>query len=197
MTDESGVLLELLENELPLEVEELVEEIQEERGVGVDEAARSLYKLCQEGKVNLYDPNPPNSLFQYLKSWYNLRFWILVLGVALTTISIYGLPQIPPYIYLRYTLGSIFVLYLPGYSLIEALYPKKDDLEAIERLALSIGLSLALVPLMGLLLNYTPWGIRLNPIYTSLTMLTLTLAALALVRKYGYFKLKVEASNAR
>jgi uncharacterized membrane protein len=38
--------------------------------------------------------------------------------------------------------------------LIEALYPRKEDLESLERLTLSIGLSLAVVPLIGLFLNY-------------------------------------------
>ena len=74
-------------------------------------------------------------------------------------------------------------------------YPKKEDLGPLERLALSIGLSLALVPLLGLVLNYTPWGIRLNPIFTGLSLLTLALAAMAVVRKYGYFRLKMEGAN--
>jgi len=103
--------------------------------------------------------------------------------LATTAITIYTLPQDAPFIYLRYILGSVFVLFLPGYMLIEALYPKPKDLETLERLALSIGLSLALVPLTGLLLNYTPWGIRLNPILISLTLMTGALALVAALRK--------------
>jgi uncharacterized membrane protein len=45
-------------------------------------------------------------------------------------------------------------------------------------------MSLALVPLVGLLLNYTPWGIRLTPITLSLTALTLTFATAAVIREY-------------
>ncbi|HPC28222.1 MAG TPA: DUF1616 domain-containing protein, partial [Candidatus Methanomethylicus sp.] len=55
--------------------------------------------------------------------------------------------------------------------------------------ALSIGLSLALVPLTGLVLNYTPWGIRLDPIVVSLSLLTVGLALGAAVRKLGYLRL--------
>ena len=65
---------------------------------------------------------------------------------------------------IRIILGLLFVLFLPGYSLIAALFPKKKDLDTIERLALSFGLSIAITPLIGLLLNYTPFGIRLTPI---------------------------------
>ncbi len=73
-------------------------------------------------------------------------------------------------------LGVPFVLFFPGYTLIGTLFPGKNNLGNIERLTLSIGLSLAVVPLIGLALNYTPWGIRLYPIITSLFILTLLLS---------------------
>jgi len=60
----------------------------------------------------------------------------------------------------------------------------KRKLDNIERIALSIGMSLALVPLVGLLLNYTPWGIRLTPITISLLALTLTLSTAAIIREH-------------
>jgi uncharacterized membrane protein len=112
----------------------------------------------------------------------------------LTALSIYVLPQVPPFSLLRYLTGAISALYLPGASLIEALYPKEDDLEQLERLALSVGLSLALTPLVGFVLNYTPWGIRLDPIFVSLNFLTIALAALAVQRKFVYFRMKVETA---
>jgi len=65
------------------------------------------------------------------------------------------------------------VLFLPGYALIAALFPSKNDLDGIERLALSFGLSIAVVPLIGLGLNFTPFGIRLVPIIVSLSVFTL------------------------
>jgi len=70
----------------------------------------------------------------------------------------------------RLVLGLPFVLFFPGYVLIAALYPRSNDLDGIERVALSLGLSLAVVPLIGLVLNYTPWGIRLTPILASLAL---------------------------
>jgi len=60
----------------------------------------------------------------------------------------------------------------------------KRKLDNIERIALSIGMSLALVPLVGLLLNYTPWGIRLTPITISLLALTLILSTAAIIREH-------------
>jgi uncharacterized membrane protein len=63
----------------------------------------------------------------------------------------------------RAALGLPFVLFTPGYALITALFPRRKALDAIERIALSVGLSFAVVALLGLALNYTAWGIRLWP----------------------------------
>jgi len=83
----------------------------------------------------------------------------------------------------RVPLGLVMVLFVPGYALIAALFPKRDDLEGIERLALSFGLSIAVVPLIGLGLNYTPWGIRLVPIVISLSVFTISMALIAAWRR--------------
>jgi uncharacterized membrane protein len=66
----------------------------------------------------------------------------------------------------RIILGLPLVLFLPGYALIAALFPRKDDLDGIERIALSFGLSIAISPLLGLGLNYTPFGLRFYVIVT-------------------------------
>ena len=85
--------------------------------------------------------------------------------------------------YVRIGLGLPFVLFFPGYVLIAALFPKKDDLGGIERLALSFGLSIAVVPLIGLGLNYTPWGIRLTPILLSLILFIIIMGCISFFRR--------------
>ena len=84
---------------------------------------------------------------------------------------------------IRTVLGLPMVLFLPGYALIAALFPGKDDLDGIERVALSFGLSIAVVPLIGLGLNYTPWGIRLVPILVFLTNFTILMSIVAVYRR--------------
>jgi len=174
-------------------VESLVKEEAESLGVARHEVARCLYQLWRHDELRLINPKPPSSLAQYARSFYSLWFWALTLIIVVTGFAIYLMPQVSPYVYFRYVAGSLFVLYLPGFTLIEALYPKREDLDSLERLALSIGLSLALVPLVGLVLNYTPWGIRLDPIFMSLALLTITLAAVAVARRFTYLKMEVEA----
>jgi len=103
------------------------------------------------------------------------------LWLAGAVVSIY-LPIINE-TFLRVVFGIPVVLFIPGYALIAALFSKKTDIDGIERIALSFGLSIALVPLIGLGLNYTPWGIRLDPIVVSLTLLTLCLCIIAQYRR--------------
>jgi uncharacterized membrane protein len=102
---------------------------------------------------------------------------ILALAVLLFTLT--PLSSLP----VRIPLGLLMVLFVPGYTLIAALFPKKADLEGIERTALSFGLSIAVVPLIGLGLNYTPWGIRLTPVVISLAVFTIVMAAAAYWRR--------------
>jgi uncharacterized membrane protein len=83
----------------------------------------------------------------------------------------------------RVPLGLLMVLFVPGYTLIAALFPRKEDLDGIERVALSFGLSIAVVPLMGLGLNYTPWGIRLTPVVISISLFTIAMSAAAYLRR--------------
>ena len=76
---------------------------------------------------------------------------------------------------LRIIFGLPFLLFLPGYSLVSALWTRKTELDNLERIALSFGLSIALVALAGLGLNYTPWGITLTSVVICLYSLILVL----------------------
>jgi len=171
------------------EVAVLVDRLARERGVGFEAAARGVCRAVEDGRVRLVDPYPPSGFVGYFASLYSLWFWLVAGFVGVVLFTIYLMPQVYPLVYLRYAAGAVFVLYVPGYTLIEALYPKADELERLERFALGVGLSLAVVPLVGLVLNYTPWGIRLDPIFASLSLLTLVLGVAGVYRKYGYWML--------
>ena len=168
---------------------EFIREVASRAKVSYDEASYYTYLAWKKGIIDILPEKLPKTFSQYILSMESLWFHIL-LGFVVSTIMLALYVAEPPLVYLRYVLGSLYVLYVPGATLLEALYPRGEELEPLERLALSIGLSLALVPLVGLVLNYTPWGIRLVPIIISLALLTLSLAIVALRRKYVYFKLK-------
>ncbi|REA03804.1 hypothetical protein DEQ92_11900 [Haloferax sp. Atlit-6N] len=119
---------------------------------------------------------------------------VVVAGVALTLVATLtpGLEGTP----LRVVVGLPFVLFIPGYALIAALFPERGPpidahedhdrmagIDGIERVALSFGTSIAVVPLLGLVLNFTPWGIRLVPILVAVSGFTLVATTFAAARR--------------
>jgi hypothetical protein len=160
------------------------------------EAIDLVWGLVDRGEADVEDiPPATKSVREYLRFWERNLPLYLSLTVSLgTLLVVYAIPDDFPLVVFRWVLGSVFVLFIPGYVAVEALFPKGRELDGIERLALSVGLSLALVPLVGLLLNYTPWGIRLDPIMASLTILTIGLALVAFARR---FRLSVERFELR
>jgi len=103
--------------------------------------------------------------------------------IAVVTILLIVVIAFFPSTIARIILGLPFLLFFPGYVLIAALFPKKGSLGGVERVALSFGLSIAVVPLIGLVLNYTPWGIRLYPILISLAVFILAASGIAWYRR--------------
>jgi uncharacterized membrane protein len=57
-------------------------------------------------------------------------------------------------------------------------------MDSIERVALSFGMSIAITALIGLGLNYTPWGIRLLPVLLSISVFIILLSVIALIRQF-------------
>ena len=159
-----------------------------------DAILRTILRLQEQGKLHI-TPHPEQTLTAsaYLRTSAALWFWTTIALTLATLTAVFTIPETAyPFVYIRYALGIIFVLWLPGYAFMKLLFPKQlpietnqKDLDLIERAALSIGMSLTLVPIIGLLLNYTPWGINLTPIVLSLVALTAALAAAAVLREHN------------
>ncbi|WP_265111031.1 DUF1616 domain-containing protein [Halosolutus halophilus] len=130
----------------------------------------------------------------------------MLLVTALVNVAVFtpGVRETP----FRVPLGLAFVLFVPGYVFIAALFPEagesptadpeqprhesdatvltslRSGIDGIERVALAFGLSIAITPLIGLVLNFTPWGIRLSPIMVAMTVFTLVATAIAAHRRW-------------
>jgi uncharacterized membrane protein len=119
-------------------------------------------------------------------------FWVTIVVAVATTITAFMVPEdTRPAVYVRYVLGVVLVLCFPGYAFVRAPFPahvpfktSSENLDTIERLALSVGMNLVLVPIVGLLLNYSRWGIRLTPMTLSLLGLTTISALTAIIREH-------------
>lgn len=86
---------------------------------------------------------------------------------------------------LRIVLGLPFLLFFPGYTLSSALFPRRTDLDGLGRVALSFGLSIAVVTLVGLVLNYA-WEIEIYPMLVSLAVVILSMSAVAWYRRRAF-----------
>jgi uncharacterized membrane protein len=80
---------------------------------------------------------------------------------------------------LQVILGLPVVLFIPGYVLLSALFPDKGSLSGVERIAFSIGLSIAIAVIIGVILHFTPWGIALYPLLISFTVFIIVVAFVA------------------
>lgn len=188
---ERGTLQEtiqrILDESTPRTVSELYSAVLEKNPTtSRDEFAEVVKDFRDKGRILLEMPPPNVSSYRayiLLRDW---NAWYLTAAAAcvLTLISIYFIPSTFPYVALRWIAGSVFVLFIPGYVTVQALFPSSRDLDDIERFALSIGLSLAITPLIGLLLNYLPWGIRLSPIVVSLCTYSLGIGLAGTWRRY-------------
>ena len=182
-------IIKILSNEHPKTVAQLIKLMQLKNDIPEQEIVERVLLLQDQGKIVLKDQLPLSfTLKDYIISVHAYWYLLIVAVAAVTATLILANLERTPIIgdillYARYLSASIFVLFLPGYSFIKALFPVKE-IDNVERIALSIGMSLAIVPINALILNYTPWGISTTPITLSLLGLTLTLSTAAVVREH-------------
>ena len=133
----------------------------------------------QDDAVNLEGIYDINDAIDYACHITRIRhiLYFMALSILLSIVlSIFG---VFPLTTLRVIYGSIFVLFIPGYVATLAFF-QGNDLDGVERAALSFGLSIALVPLSILVTNQV-FGVRITAITCISTIMTLI--ALLLVMK--------------
>jgi len=72
-------------------------------------------------------------------------------------------------------LAVLSVLFVPGYILLAFLIPENERIDWTERVVLSLGISIAVVPLLVLFLNFTPWGISFHSVIITTLLFSCTL----------------------
>ncbi|WP_223301627.1 DUF1616 domain-containing protein [Haladaptatus sp. R4] len=137
----------------------------------------------------------------------NSRWWFLDLTLALVLTAVGGAAS---YMgiggRLQVALVVPLVVFLPGYVLVSALFPEGGDnddrsfkpsenisayaIGGTVRVALAATLSVAIVPMIAALANFTPWGVRLHPILYGIVIFTAVTGVVAFVRR-----LRVPAEN--
>jgi len=138
------------------------------------------------------DQTPPRTVKEFLFHPINRDFWICIVLIVITVPVVLFVPEDALisgnglYIFLgviRLLLGLVFVVFLPGYALCTVLWPVPEK-EDLTRYGISFGLSIAIAPILGLVLNFTPFGLNLISILVALNLFTLPLLLVGFLRRY-------------
>jgi len=184
--------MQLLTDKKPETVEQLIRITKEKTSFPEHKVIEHIIHLQAQRRIVLREPSkPPPKTSLYLKTKESYWYWATVILAITTTLAVFTIPEgTYPFVHIRYVLVAIFVTWFPGYSFTRALFPKSTkrngykSLSTAERCALTLGLSLVLVAIIGMLLNYSPWGIRLAPICICLFSTTVIFATTATIREY-------------
>ncbi len=137
-----------------------------------------------------------------IAQWFPADLAMVTVFLALVNLAVFvpGIRETP----LRIPLGVVFFLFVPGYALVAALFPaagggetrsvrghgpaarflaSSPRIDGIERITLSIGLSIVVVPFVGLVANFSPWGLRLIPVMVGTSAFVLLMLVTAAIRR--------------
>lgn len=197
---ESSVI-RLVKERKPASVETLVRQATVELQIPENEIVDCVLQLQARGEIRLMPQREAASqkTSGYLRrsgwNWYVITVVFLILT---TTIVIVVPEKLYPVSVLRQIFGSTFVLWWPGFSLVKALFPSNSQMQSLafwEQVAFSICMSLAIASVASLILNYTPWGVRLIPLATVLVSVAMFFATIGLIREYRLGRSQAESKS--
>ena len=191
-TELKQLILDQLKKQKFETTNQLIQSIKNQTSIPTQTITKTLLQLENDGRLqfNKKAHVQPNQLKIGLISQQASWFWITLILTIITAIAVFTIPQNQyPLAYLRIGLGIIFMLFLPGFVIIKTIFPhanpiktNRPNLDIIERTGLSIAVSIALIPIIGIILNYTTWGITLTPMTLSLLGVTAFFATAAMLR---------------
>jgi len=129
-----------------------------------DSFRSQLKQLISAGIVEVKEPQLSN-FSAYLSSWeYGLKLWFFAV-TTLASVAVVELLELGfPWVVLRWVAATFLLLFAPGFAVTWTLFPSKQQQSNLNRLALTIAISLFLVPVIGLVLNYSVIGIQSSPV---------------------------------
>jgi uncharacterized membrane protein len=172
---------------LHIKTREADKKTNDKTGRKIEENITSIHK--EENKASIY------------QSGINLGSGLIPLNILVIALvlAITFLPSNLPSNIIRIILGIPFLIFFPGYTLMAALFPQKEGIDTIQRVTLSLILSIAVVSLIGLVLNYTHWGIILESVLYSSTAFIFITSLVALLRRIkltGYERFGIQLRGA-
>jgi hypothetical protein len=140
----------------------------------------------QESSPKLEQPDLPERIKSEDINWY----WIMIALTLISSIAVLIIGEVGTLAYIRYVSASLLVLFLPGYAVLRVISPsnaptlgESNNMFSITHLSLSIVLSIAIVSVLGLILDFSPLGVTLDSLVLSLSLFTIIFSTIALFRE--------------
>jgi len=172
-------VLEHIKQKKVIKIEELMKSLEIEEKTLVE----ILLELEDKKEIAIIEPIPKNKSFLKYFLDFNYSYWYHFVNLfSLIVVIMNIIPNsIIPYIFKSF-ISILFLVFFPGFTLVQFLFPKRE-VSLTERFALSIGISIALVPVFGLI-SYYAFRVELVEATLLITLFTIFMNSLALYRKY-------------
>ena len=180
-----GMVLDVIHRQKITKVGDVVASLQKlDKFLSTSEIHEAIKRLENRGEINLSEARAGFSFIRDLGGFEaNAPFWIAIIATAAVLAATFALPQDGLWIAAKRIAGAVFLFAVPGYVLSNVLVAR-NRLSTIERIAVSVGLSLAVVSLLGMVLAYGVAGVKLEPVMASVTAFVVALAFMAAHRDF-------------
>lgn len=186
------VVIQTIREEKPETLKQLVELLEPKLEMDNCEIMDVVLQLKRDGKIRFLDDylasREVQSLPEFLRTKATYWFWITIIFILATILAVIGIQKQNPFGFVRVFLGLVFVIVVPGYSLVRVLisnrlvkFGKTTSTNQLTVFSLAVVLSIAVVSMVGLVLDYTPWGINLGTLVFSLSAFTGFFATIAII----------------
>ncbi|HUT82294.1 MAG TPA: DUF1616 domain-containing protein [Candidatus Bathyarchaeia archaeon] len=153
----------ILKNQKPRDIRTLVTSLVSESKFSKEKIISAIKELEYNNEIILKEPYvsptvPPKRLlaFIFAKNYYAYEFWIIVATICLALTMVLIDVRVGFLFYIRYIVVCFFMLIISGWSLTSVIFPELDEkLTYLERVATAIGLSLFILMIDAIFLNYT------------------------------------------
>lgn len=197
----------ILKEEKPRDVKLLVDLMNKKHEYTKEQILPIIKEMEFNKEIELKEPileptKPPKRILDYFwgRNFFAYEFWMTITTISLVLTLVLIDVKTGFFFYLRYVTVCFFMLILSGWTLTSVIFPELDDkLRFLERVATAIGLSIFVLVIDGLFLNYT-FHFEVLPITLSLTVIIVVCLILATIlrlrlSKKGYIFTKGETEE--
>ena len=155
-----------------------------ETGVPRIYAIEMIFQQLDAQNYSLNDNDVPNNFFKFFFSFYNMPFWMAIIYIIITSYSITLMPQIYPFIYIRYSFTLLLALFIPGYYIIDIIMPKMYEREYMLKISIGVVISFLMTSIIGYMLISTNLGFKESTIMLTLIMLIFIISLITSIVNY-------------